>query len=111
MTEEIATYATNGIAIDNLPRFWPKGQMIPALITDVAALIAPWPWGMVSHVYITGSRPNDYMIENGADLWNQFGMFMGFANRTEYARLTQPCGRSRRCWLIISRRMTTTRVG
>jgi hypothetical protein len=79
------TYATHGIAIDNLPRFWPKGQTIPALITDIAALIAPWPWGIVSHVYIIASRPNDYLIENGADLWNQFGMFMGFANGTEYA--------------------------
>jgi hypothetical protein len=85
LTEDIATYATNGIAIDNLLRFWPKGQTIPALITDIAALIAPWPWGIVSHVYITGNRPNDYLIENGADLWNQFGMFMGFANGTEYA--------------------------
>jgi hypothetical protein len=79
------TYATNGIAIDNLSRFWPKGQTVPALITDIATLIAPWPWGIISHVYITASRPNDYFIENGADLWNQFGMFMGFANGTEYA--------------------------
>jgi hypothetical protein len=85
MTEEISTYGTNGIAIDNLLRFWPKGQTIPALITDVATSITPWPWGILSHVYITASRTNDYLIENGADLWNQFGMFMGFANGTEYA--------------------------
>jgi hypothetical protein len=85
MSEDVATYATNGILLKDFERFWPKGHAVPQMILDVAALIGPWPWGIVSHFYIIASRPNDYGIENGADLWNEFGMFVGIANGTEYA--------------------------
>jgi hypothetical protein len=79
------TYTSNSIALENLARFWPKGKQVPTVITNVAALIGPWPNGIIGYFYLSASRPNDYFIENGADLWNEFGMFAGFANGTEYA--------------------------
>lgn len=85
MSEEQPTYASNGIQLKDFERFWPKGHKVPQLIYDIAELIKTWPWGVVSHFYITASRLNDDRMENGADLWNQFGMFLGFANGTEYA--------------------------
>jgi hypothetical protein len=85
MTDEVPTYASSGIELKNFQRFWPKGKAVPQMIYDVAELIGPWPWGIVSHFYITASRPNDYGYENGADLWNEFGMFVGISNGTEYA--------------------------
>jgi hypothetical protein len=85
MSEDEPTYGSNGILLTNFECYWPKGQTVPNIIFELAELIRPWPWGVLSHVYITASRPNDYGYENGADLWDQFGMFMGFANGTEYA--------------------------
>jgi hypothetical protein len=85
ISEGIPTYGETCIDLKNFERYWPKGQTVPKIIYDIAALISPWPRGVVSQFYILASRPNDYFIENGADLWNQFGMFLGFANGTEYA--------------------------
>jgi hypothetical protein len=85
MSEDIPTYGETCIDPKNFEHYWPKGQTVPKIIYDIAALISPWPRGVVSQFYIVASRPNDYFIENGADLWNQFGMFVGFANGTEYA--------------------------
>jgi hypothetical protein len=80
MGEAEPTYGSNGILLTNFERYWPKGQTIPKIIYELAELIKPWPWGVLSHVYITASRPNDYGYENGTDLWNQLGMFIGSAN-------------------------------
>jgi hypothetical protein len=85
MSEVVPTYGETSIDLKNFERYWPKGKTVPKIIGDVAALISPWPRGIVSQFYIVASRPNDYFIENGADLWRQFGMFVGFANGTEYA--------------------------
>jgi hypothetical protein len=85
MSEDIPTYGETSIDLKNFERFWPKGKTVPRIIYDIAALISPWPRGVVSQFYIVASRPNDYFIENGADLWAQFGMFIGLANITEYA--------------------------
>jgi hypothetical protein len=85
MSEDIPTYGETCIDLKNFERYWPKGKTVPNIIYDIVALISPWPRGLVSQFYIVASRPNDYFIENGADLWNQFGMFAGFANGTEYA--------------------------
>jgi hypothetical protein len=85
MSEGNPTYGETCIELKNFERYWPKGKIVPKIIYDVAALISPWPRGLLSQFYIVASRPNDYFVENGADLWNQFGMFVGFANGTEYA--------------------------
>jgi hypothetical protein len=85
MTELEPTYASNAIALTDLDRFWPKGKAIPLLIGEVAALIGPWPVGAIGLFFLKASRPNDFLIENGADLWNRFGIFVAFANGTEYA--------------------------
>jgi hypothetical protein len=80
-----SNYKTNSIDLQDLERFWPKGKPVPTLIADVADLIGSWPYGEIGYFYLSASRPNDYLFENGADLWNRFGMFCGFPNGTEYA--------------------------
>jgi hypothetical protein len=85
MSEDVPTYGETCIDLKNFERYWPKGRTVPKIIYDLAALISPWPRGVVSQFYIVASRPNDYFVENGADLWAQFGMFIGLANSTEYA--------------------------
>jgi hypothetical protein len=85
MSDDVPTYGETCIELKNFERYWPHGKNVPRIIYDIAALIAPWPRGIVSEFYIIASRPNDFRIENGADLWNQFGMFIGYANGTEYA--------------------------
>jgi hypothetical protein len=85
MSDDIPTYGETCIDLKNFERYWPQHQTVPHIIYDIAALISPWPRGLLSQFYITASRLNDYWTENGADLWNQFGMFLGFANGTEYA--------------------------
>jgi hypothetical protein len=85
MSEDVSTYGDTCIDLKNFERYWPKGRTVPKIIYEIAALISPWERGLLSQFYITASRPNDYFVENGADLWNQFGMFLGYANGTEYA--------------------------
>jgi hypothetical protein len=85
MSEDVATYGEHSIALQNFERVWPKGKAVPKLIFDIATLISPWPKGDLGYFFINASRTNDYFIENGADLWSQFGIFMSFPNGTEYA--------------------------
>jgi hypothetical protein len=85
MSEDIPTYGETCIDLKNFQKYWPKGKTVPKIIYDLAEMISPWPRGLLSQFYITASRPNDFAIENGADLWNEFGMFISFANGTEYA--------------------------
>jgi hypothetical protein len=82
---ETATYDTNGISLNALAKNWPDKHPQPKLIVDIAMLIAPWPWGLLSYFYITGERFNDYIIDNSADLHEDFGIFMTIANGTQYA--------------------------
>jgi hypothetical protein len=85
MMSETATYDTNGIDLNALAAHWPDKHPQPKLIVDIAMLIAPWPWGLLSHFYISGARFNDHIVENGADLHGDFGIFMKIANGTDYA--------------------------
>jgi hypothetical protein len=85
MSDDARTYFSNGILLDNFGHYWPKPHKTPQLILDLAALIGPWPWGVLGHFNIIASRPNDFLMENGADLWSQFGGFLSFANGTEYS--------------------------
>jgi hypothetical protein len=82
---EIPTYDTNGIDLNSLTMSWPEKHPMPKLIVEIAMLIAPWPWGLLSYFYISGARFNDHVVENGADLHNDFGIFMKIANGSEYA--------------------------
>jgi hypothetical protein len=79
------TYDSNGIILNNVAKFWPDKQQQPKLIVDIATLIAPWPWGALGYFYINGARANDYIVERGADLCQELGIFMGFANGSQYA--------------------------
>jgi hypothetical protein len=79
------TYDSHGISLNPLAQYWPDKHPQPKLIVDIAHLIAPWPWPVMGPFYITGARFNDYIVENGADLYEDFGIFMRFANGSEYA--------------------------
>ena len=79
------TYDSNGIDLVALAKNWPDKHPQPKLIVDIALLIAPWPWGLLSHFFISGARFNDYVVDNGADLHGDFGIFMKIANGSEYA--------------------------
>jgi hypothetical protein len=78
-------YDTSGIDLNALAKFWPDKHPQPKLIVDIAHLIAPWPWGLLSHFYITGGRFNDHIVENGADLHDDFGIFIQIPNGSQYA--------------------------
>lgn len=85
VTEDLQTY-DKGINIPSLKRNWPDGHDLPQMIVDIATLLKPMPWGAVGYFEMPGARFNDYWIENGADLWSQFGMFLKFADGTEVAQ-------------------------
>jgi hypothetical protein len=82
---ENPTYQSHGIDLNALSQNWPDKHPQPKLIVDIAKLIAPWPWGLLSYFYISGTRFNDYVVDNGADLHGDFGIFMKIPNGTEYA--------------------------
>lgn len=73
------------IAPAGIKRTWPDGREMPKLITDIAELMRPWPWGSVGYFRMVGSHFNDYWIEGGSDLADQFGMFMRLPDGTEIA--------------------------
>jgi hypothetical protein len=74
-----------GIAPARIKTKWPDGREMPKLIGDIADLVRPWPWGSVGYFSMMGSRFNDYWVEGGADLSEQFGMFLKLPDGTELA--------------------------
>jgi hypothetical protein len=85
MSEEISLYE-KGIDIPGLQRNWPDGHEIPAVIINIANLLKSQIWGAVGYLEMTGSRFDDYWIEGGADLCDQFGMFIKFPDGTKIAQ-------------------------
>jgi hypothetical protein len=73
----------NAIDLSRLQSHWPDGRDIPQLIVRVAELIQDWPWGSIGYFSMPGSRMNDHWIELGADLWDQFGLFIKLADGSE----------------------------
>jgi hypothetical protein len=69
------TYAS-AINLPSVERCWPVGHDVPQLVGKLAALVAPWPQGAVGHFRMKGDRFDDYWIELGGDLSEQFGTFI-----------------------------------
>ncbi len=89
MSEEISLYEP-GIDIPSLQRNWPDGHEIPVVIINIATLLKSQIWGAVGYVEMAGSRFDDYWIEGGADLCEQFGMFIKFPDGTRIAQWFHP---------------------
>jgi hypothetical protein len=67
---------------------WPTGRDMPKLITDLGALVSPWPRGALGHWRMKGERFEEFWgqwLKDGAALDGQFGIFMGFAGGANYA--------------------------
>jgi hypothetical protein len=75
----------NVIDLGSVERCWPVGHSVPQLIKDIANLIAPWPNPAVGYVRFQGARFDDYWIELGSDLSEQFGKFMHLPDGTYIA--------------------------
>ncbi len=61
---------------DDIARHWPDGREAPGLILDVARFARGMPWLSLGATRLVGDRMDDHWIENGADLWRDFGCFM-----------------------------------
>jgi hypothetical protein len=83
MTES-NTYAAV-IDLAGIERNWPDGRQLPTLIRDVAALMASWPNGSFGHPRFKSTRFDDYWIELGGDLNEQFGIFINLSEGTNIA--------------------------
>jgi hypothetical protein len=66
----------DSIDIASLERNWPLGRALPSLVGDIARLLMPIEHGIVGYFEMKGARFDDYWIENGADLCEQFGFFL-----------------------------------
>jgi hypothetical protein len=73
------------INLESVERCWPIGHRVPQLIKDIATLISPWPNQSVGFARIEGRRFDDYWIELGGDLSEQFGQFMHLPDGTYIA--------------------------
>jgi hypothetical protein len=73
------------INLDSVERCWSVGHAVPQLIKDIANLIAPWPNPAVGYVRFQGARFDDYWIELGGDLSEQFGKFIHLPDGTYIA--------------------------
>jgi hypothetical protein len=70
------TLYADSIDIASLDRNWPLGRDLPQLVRDLATLLMPVHHGTVGHFEMKGVRFDDYWIEGGADLCEQFGFFL-----------------------------------
>lgn len=69
------TYAPVARA-DDIALYWPDGREMPAMIRSVADYMAKQEWLSIGATRMIGDRMDDHWIENGADLWTDFGCFM-----------------------------------
>jgi hypothetical protein len=81
---EIGTYAAV-INLAGIERNWPDVRPVPPLIYDVANLMASWPNGSFGYPRFKSTRFDDYWIELGSDLNEQFGMFINLPEGTNIA--------------------------
>lgn len=70
----------------NIARFWPDGRDMPALIGEVAEFLRPLEWRSLGATRMIGDRMDDYWIENGCDLWRDFGVFMRLPDGSRVAQ-------------------------
>ena len=78
------TYA-EVIDVAGLKKKWPPGREVPQLVLDVLDAIHDAPWGAFGYFRVTGDRMDDYWIENGADLWAEFGTIFNLADGSRIA--------------------------
>jgi hypothetical protein len=81
---ETSTYA-DVINLAGIERNWPAGRPVPQLILDVANLMATWPSGSFGYPHFQSTRFDDYWIELGGDLNDQFGIFINLPEGTNIA--------------------------
>jgi hypothetical protein len=81
---ETGTYA-DVINLVGIERNWPDDRQVPKLINDVANLMAPWPSGSFGYPRFKSTRFDDYWIELGGDLNEQFGIFIKLPEGTNIA--------------------------
>jgi hypothetical protein len=81
---ETGTYA-DVINLVGIERNWPGGRTVPQLIGDVANLMASWPNGSFGYPRFKSTRFDDYWIELGGDLNEQFGIFINLPEGTNIA--------------------------
>jgi hypothetical protein len=70
------------VDLASVERCWPVGHDVPKLIVDVASLMAKSPAGSIGCFTIKGNRFDDYWIENGGELSEQFGNFLTLSEGT-----------------------------
>lgn len=75
------TYSQS-IDLASLERNWPEPHAVPQAILEFANLIRNWPFEALGIFSIQGQRLDDYYIELGADLSEQFGKFLHFSDGT-----------------------------
>lgn len=71
---------------DDIARQWPDGRHAPQLILDVASYMTDKPWRSLGTTRVVGDRMDDFWIENGADLWRDFGCFMRLPDGSRVAQ-------------------------
>jgi hypothetical protein len=81
---ETGTYA-DGVDMAGIERNWPEDWQVPKLISDVANLMAPWPNGSFGYPRFKSTRFDEYWIELGGDLNEQFGIFINLPEGTNIA--------------------------
>ena len=77
----IETYAPS-IDIANIERCWPVPHHVPYLILQFADMIKDWPHGAIGYFAMKGNRLDDYWIELGGELSEQFGTFLSTPDGT-----------------------------
>jgi hypothetical protein len=78
------TYSES-IDLASLERNWPEPHAVPPAILGFAKLIRDWPYEALGIFSIQSTRMDDYYIELGADLNEQFGKFLHFSDGTYIA--------------------------
>jgi hypothetical protein len=97
VSETSETYAP-AIDMESVVRHWPTGREVPSLIVELGSLMSGWEWGSIGTWQIGGQAFDEFWgnwCRGGAPLDGQFGIFMGFANGTQYAvwyRSSDPSG-------------------
>jgi hypothetical protein len=81
---ETGTYA-DVIDLAGIERNWPAGRQVPTLIGDIANVMAPWPNGSFGYSRFKSTRFDDYWVELGGDLNDQFGIFINLPEGTNIA--------------------------
>jgi hypothetical protein len=75
MARQITHYG-DAINLPSIERNWPIGRRVPDLIGDIATLLINEPSESVGIFAMKGTRFDDYWVEDGGDLSEQFGFFV-----------------------------------